>query len=125
MLHFFSKCRAAALVLWVGLTACTGGGTEPEVTSDKAPPVNTPLVVPATWVVLGSSTAAGSGASPGKSWVSQMQDNIAGVQVLNLAVGAAPATRAYQQGRLPRQDVLCQILRTTLMLPSQSTPGCY
>jgi lysophospholipase L1-like esterase len=48
-------------VLAVLVTACGGGGAE----STALPPAE------ARWVVLGSSTAAGVGATPGQSWVSR------------------------------------------------------
>ena len=89
MPRLFIKSSTAVLALLLSLTACTGGDTEPGVTADKTQLFSPSLVVPGTWAVLGSSTAAGSGASPGKSWATQMQDNTAGVQVLNLAVGGS------------------------------------
>lgn len=89
MSRLFSKYRVVALVLFASLAACSGGDAGPEVTANEPQAVTPAPVVPGSWVVMGSSTAAGSGASPGKSWVALMQANTAQVQVSNLAVGGS------------------------------------
>jgi lysophospholipase L1-like esterase len=52
-------------------------------------------VAAGTWVVMGSSTAAGAGATPGKSWVDLLQLDLAGqgAQFANIAKGG---TVTYQ-----------------------------
>lgn len=69
----------AGIAFSVVLSACGGGGVTP-----AAPPVSSPSLPSAsipspstiargTWVVMGSSTAAGGGAPAGKGWVSVLQ----------------------------------------------------
>ena len=79
--------RLGLIVLMATLTACGGG-------DDAAAP--TPVVIPpvaqvsaGTWVVMGSSTAAGAGAPGGKGWVALISSAFAthGAQVVNLAKG--------------------------------------
>lgn len=73
--------RRRALLLWLTLVAGCGGGAE---TPD---PPAAPLVAPGTWVVLGSSTAAGIGAPAGDGWASLLAAQVQplGVRVVNLA----------------------------------------
>ena len=83
------------------LCACGGGA------SSAAPPgAATPAVAPGTWVVLGSSTAAGTGASPGQGWVAQLATRAtalpaAAVTVVNLARAGAVTYQALPTGSLP------------------------
>lgn len=67
------------------LVACGGGGSSEG--TPPPPPSPLPLVAPGDWVVLGSSTAAGVGASAGRSWVARLAAEHAGraVGVHNLA----------------------------------------
>lgn len=78
------------LFLSIVISACGGGSGE----HDRlvAPPVwVVRSLTTGTWVVMGSSTAAGAGASPGKSWVALLQADLAGhgVQFTNIAKGGA------------------------------------
>ncbi len=89
------------------LAGCGGGGaaatstTPPTSSAPVSPlpaPTGTPLpyeVRPGTWVVMGSSTAAGNGAPAGKGWVSILQGTLGnrGVHLLNIA---RPSTVTYQ-----------------------------
>jgi lysophospholipase L1-like esterase len=73
---------ACAAVWW--LAACGGG-------SPSGAGASGPLVVPGTWTVIGSSTPAGAGATPGHGWVDLLRDAYAarGVAVENLAMGGS------------------------------------
>lgn len=68
----FSHChpilRLLLLLPW--LAACGGGGGTPNDAAADAVPV----VAPGAWVVMGSSTAAGVGASPGQGWAARLGD---------------------------------------------------
>jgi hypothetical protein len=78
--------RWLAVALLGSLGACGGG-------SGTSAPVPAPVVEvkAGTWVVMGSSTAAGTGAPAGKGWVAQLAAAYAarGVQVANIAKGAS------------------------------------
>jgi len=80
----------AVAFMGVVLGACGGGGAE---TSAPAPTstVVTPIaqVNPGTWVVMGSSTAAGAGASTARSWAALLAAVYAaqGAQLVNIAKG--------------------------------------
>lgn len=102
--------RLLAVAAWAlcvaALPACGGSGSDA-----PAPPA-----APRAWIVLGSSTAAGVGASPGQSWASQLDVALrgSGDKVENRARSGAttyealPATTARPAGRpptLPAQDV--------------------
>jgi lysophospholipase L1-like esterase len=101
------RCRrlAGLAVLLALLPACGGGGgAAPE---PAAPPA---------WVVLGSSTAAGVGATEGRSWAARLATTLAarGLRVDNRARSGAntyqalPADAARPAGRPatdPQQDV--------------------
>jgi acyl-CoA thioesterase-1 len=81
-----------ALILAGLLAACGGGSnTASPVISRPAPalPASVPAVAAGTWVVMGSSTAAGSGASAGKAWVDLLGAAYGsrGAQVANIAQG--------------------------------------
>jgi lysophospholipase L1-like esterase len=86
----------AILAAGLGLTACGGGGDE----TVAAPPTATPLVAPGTWVVLGSSTAAGVGAPSGQGWVDLLARHVQprGVQVQNLARNGLQSSQALPVG---------------------------
>ena len=84
--------RVLCLALLGALAACGGGG------GGSAPAVSPPVVTvpapvaqvrPGTWVVMGSSTAAGAGAPAGKGWVALLGEAhaAAGAQVANIAKG--------------------------------------
>lgn len=84
--------RFVPVLLLVMLTACGGGGADSAASTPAPAPVVTPpvaQVAPGTWVVMGSSTAAGAGAPAGKSWVALLAAAYAesGVQVANIAKG--------------------------------------
>ena len=83
-----------------GLTSVdeTGTVTARSVAAAEVSPAPPPPVrelQPSTWVVIGSSSAAGAGASPGKSWASLIQASVQGqlVQIANIARGG---TVTYQ-----------------------------
>lgn len=59
--------RAVLSAAWLGLLigGCGGGSASNDT---EQPPQAAPLVTPGTWVVLGSSTATGVGATAGHSW---------------------------------------------------------
>lgn len=79
-----------AVLLAALVSACGGGGDD---AAAPAPVVIPPAaqVNPGTWVVMGSSTAAGAGAPAGKGWVALVAEAYAarGVQVANIAKGAS------------------------------------
>ena len=87
-------CLAAAL-----LAGCGGGGGS---AAAPAPPT-APVVVPGTWVVLGSSSAAGVGASSGQGWASQLQQAVQARQVVlqNIARGGTLSYQALATGSTP------------------------
>lgn len=88
----------------LALAACGGGGGG--TGSADVPPARPPA--PA-WVVLGSSTAAGVGASPGRSWAAQLEARLTprGLRLDNRARSGAntyqalPAGAARPAGRPP------------------------
>lgn len=71
---------------------CGAGASAPASTPASTAPVPAvPEVRAGTWVVMGSSTAAGAGAPAGKGWVALLESGLAsrGAQVANIAkVGA-------------------------------------
>ena len=71
------------VALWLGL--CAAGRAEPSAPVHTAPAAASTR---GTWVVLGSSTAAGNGAPAGQGWVSLLEAAYrpAGVSIRNLAV---------------------------------------
>jgi lysophospholipase L1-like esterase len=74
----------------LALAACGGGGS-----SASQPPTLPPAVAPGEWVVLGTSTAAGVGAPPGKGWVARLADASAAYGV-TLTNAARAGTTTYQ-----------------------------
>ena len=80
-----------ALGLGVAVSAGCAGGDGPAApqTESDTRPASAPVVAPGAWVVLGSSTAAGAGASAGAGWVDRLREGVAfaGVSVHNLAKG--------------------------------------
>ena len=83
--------RLLCIALSGVLVACGGGGGSDAAT--PAPVVTVPAPVaqvrPGTWVVMGSSTAAGAGAPAGKGWVALLGATHAasGAQIANIAKG--------------------------------------
>jgi acyl-CoA thioesterase-1 len=97
----WARWLAAGLAL--GTLAGCGGGEGPPAAPALAPPLGAapaPLATPGRWVVLGSSTAAGVGASPGQGWVAQVAAAVAPLQVtvINLARGGLISTEALPLG---------------------------
>jgi len=84
-----SAKRIGLIALLAALTACGGGDDAAAPTPVVIPPVA--QVSPGTWVVMGSSTAAGAGAPSGKGWVALVSTAFAthGAQVVNLAKGGS------------------------------------
>ncbi|NQW94747.1 MAG: SGNH/GDSL hydrolase family protein [Polaromonas sp.] len=85
-----SSCRAAwPIVLTTWLAAC-GGGSDSQASLASAAP-QPRAVDPGTWVVMGSSTAAGTGASAGQSWAALLQTSVQGkgIQIINIAKGGS------------------------------------
>jgi lysophospholipase L1-like esterase len=81
-----SRSLAGLVVICTGLlVACGGGGENPPVQTAPA----TSSVPAGTWVVMGSSTAAGNGATAGKRWSDLLQDSLGnrGVNFANIAKG--------------------------------------
>ncbi len=81
------------------LVACGGGG------GGAAPGPVPPgaLVAPGTWTVIGSSTAAGVGASAGHGWVDLLRSDYAGrgVSVVNLAASGSVSYQGLPGGSPP------------------------
>jgi acyl-CoA thioesterase-1 len=93
-------CGAAALAV---LAACGGGGT-PGGAAPTAPAA--PSAVPGTWVVMGSSTAAGVGASSGRGWAALLAERATPLQVttVNLARAGALTPQALPAATPPAAD---------------------
>jgi len=94
--------RTTALSRWslcvlLALSAGCGGGSGAADSTGGGP---TPLVAPGTWVVLGSSTAAGVGAPSGQGWAARLAAQVqpAGVTVVNLARGGLQTSQALAAG---------------------------
>jgi lysophospholipase L1-like esterase len=90
------RAWAAGLAL-VWLAGCGGGG------SAATPPGPVALAAPGVWVVMGSSTAAGVGASPGQGWAAQVARQAAPLQVelVNLARAGALTPQALPTATPP------------------------
>jgi acyl-CoA thioesterase-1 len=90
----WALATSLALLAACGSGDSTGamGGTDPTAESveemARKPGSKRPRVSPVTWAVIGSSTAAGAGATT-KSWVAALGDTYAGagVSIVNLAEG--------------------------------------
>lgn len=78
------RALCLTLCLPLALSACGGGGGDP-----APPPPSVPVVTPGTWVVMGSSSAAGQGATTGQSWATTLASAQAarGVTLRNIARG--------------------------------------
>ena len=93
--HLFARpIRAAAAALAACMVAACGGGGGGGQGGAATPVVTVPqptvaTVAAGTWVVMGSSTAAGAGASAGNGWANLLQTAMAphGAQVANIALG--------------------------------------
>jgi len=106
-----SKAVTGAIFLACVLAGCGGGGSSaaptPSVPSAPAPPANpvsvVPSIQPGNWVVMGSSTAAGTGATAGKGWVALLQaERVKNGDVLvNIAKGGASTYDAMSSGSAP------------------------
>jgi lysophospholipase L1-like esterase len=74
--------RAAILLTIVSLfllASCGGGGTAGQNATPSTGHTPVPLSIgPGVWVVMGSSTAAGTRATPGKKWSDLLQISLAG-----------------------------------------------
>ena len=81
--------RIAAV--WLGL--CAAGRAEPGTPAPTAPAAASTRGI---WVVLGSSTAAGTGVPAGQGWVSLLEAAYrpAGVSIRNLAVAGTVTIQA-------------------------------
>jgi lysophospholipase L1-like esterase len=86
---------ASALSFVILVAGCGGGGRVNPDDSEVPPQPEAAVLKPGTWVVMGSSTAAGAGASEGNSWVDLLRIDLMnrGVQIENLAKGG---TVTYQ-----------------------------
>lgn len=94
--------RLTAVALFATLGACGGGGGDMPVAAPvAAAPV--PQLKAGTWVVMGSSTAAGTGAPAGKGWVTQLAKAYAarGAQVANIAQGGTVTYEGLSAGAAP------------------------
>ena len=94
---------AGLLVCLFGLLGCGGGGggggSEAATASfSGAVPVQT--VAPGSWVVIGSSSAAGAGAPTGQGWAAlvQAQYQARSVTLQNLAIGGTVTYQALPSG---------------------------
>lgn len=92
--------RRVVTVALLSLLAGCGGGSAADDAPRPPPDPPVPLVTPGPWVVLGSSTAAGVGATPGQSWPNRLAATMASRQVVlhnlaragNLTPQALPAS---------------------------------
>jgi len=89
-----------SLVGTLVLGGCGGGGSSDGASNTPAippagPVVSIPSVGPGTWVVMGSSTAAGTGVSAGKKWSDLLQLSLTdrGTKLENIA---KPGAVTYQ-----------------------------
>lgn len=90
-----------ATLATVALAGCGGGsGASDSPAAAPRPPATLPTVSPGRWVVLGSSTAAGVGATPGAGWVDRLGTALAPQQVgiVNLARSGLLTTQALPLG---------------------------
>jgi acyl-CoA thioesterase I len=88
------------------LASCGGGNSQNKVVpvSPITPPVTVVKDVrPGTWVILGSSTASGTGATPGNSWADLLRENLSesGSSITNLAKGGTVSYVGLPSGTIP------------------------
>ncbi len=101
------KCPLAlfALSMALLLSACGGGGSAASPPAPTPNPSNdtAPLVSQSTWVILGSSSAAGIGPPAGESWAARLEGlvRVQAVEVRNLAQPGLLSSQA-----LPAADVV-------------------
>jgi acyl-CoA thioesterase-1 len=80
-----------ALLMACMVAACGGGDSLKKASPAPADPVVVPVptIQAGTWVVMGSSTAAGAGAATDKGWVAVLQGELAasGARIANIARG--------------------------------------
>jgi len=91
-IHRLTGAKRFLSTLMLGMLAACGGGTDGAASTPAPAPVATPpvpQVAAGTWVVMGSSTAAGAGAPEGKGWAALLSAAYAGrgAQVVNIAKG--------------------------------------
>jgi len=91
---------AALLLASVVLGGCGGGGGGDNGGGSSSNEPTAPLVAPGAWVVLGSSSAAGVGASSGKGWVALLAADMEarGVTIDNLARAGLQSSQALPTG---------------------------
>lgn len=90
MSYMLDAKRLLCITLSGMLMACGGGGSDAAAPAPVATvPAPVAQVRPGTWVVMGSSTAAGAGAAAGKGWVALLGETHAagGAQIANIAKG--------------------------------------
>ncbi len=102
--HGRTGVACAGLALALMLPGC-GGGANADATAPGGPPpvLDAPVVAPGTWVVMGSSTAAGAGASPGQDWATLLATGMSPRQVTlhKLARSGALTYQALPVSSLP------------------------
>lgn len=88
------RCALALCLMFSALSGACGGG------GDTAGTEAVPLAAPGHWVVLGSSTAAGTGAPAGQGWVAGLALAVSPLQVTvtNLARPGTTTTLALAAG---------------------------
>lgn len=89
-----TSAKRVALLLLLGALGACGGGSAPSMQAPAPAPATVapvPQVGAGTWVVMGSSTAAGSGAPQDKGWAALLQSayGARGAQVANIARGGS------------------------------------
>lgn len=87
----------AALLLFCALQGCGGSGGP---NAPDSAPASVPVVAPGNWSILGSSSAAGQGATTGRSWANLLQQAVSGrgVTIVNLAYGGLTTSEALPTG---------------------------
>jgi acyl-CoA thioesterase-1 len=114
------------------------GGTAPG--NDMPPIPQSQAVRPGIWVVMGSSTAAGAGAAPGKGWVNLLQSDFSdrGAQFASIAkngsvtyqgLSASTAPNPGKPGPDPSANIDQALSRKPVMLilayPTNDTASGY
>ena len=120
----FYRALALAAALNAVLAACGGGGGGGDNESFTPPTAPVPMVSPGIWVVMGSSSAAGLGASTGRSWATTLGTDYAahGVTLRNIARSSAvtamarPASAPAPSNR-PAPDAAINIDAALSLLP--------